>query len=124
MKTIKHIITLTAAALIATTAAAQERGFTSEQKAQMEAKLKNGFEKLNLTAEQKPKFEEITKRYGNQLIGLKQSNKGRLAKLKMYKSIQKNKDNEMRSLLSIDQYKAYEKAQEELRQKMRQKSKG
>ena len=124
MKNINRIIILGALALVTACAVAQNEGLTYEQKAQMEAVIKKSFEKLNLTAEQKPRFEEITKKYGNQMIRLKESNKGRFAKLKMLRDIENNKNNEMRTLLSTGQYKVYESIQEEIRQKMKQKSLG
>lgn len=61
MKKINRIILLGATTIVTSCAVAQKEGGSYEQKAQMEEKLKQSVKKLNLTAEQKPKFEEITK---------------------------------------------------------------
>ncbi|MDP5158281.1 MAG: hypothetical protein NWQ07_06870 [Flaviramulus sp.] len=124
MKKIKYILVLAVVALIGTTAMAQEKEFTEEQKAQMEAQLTTYFEKLNLSEEQKPKFEEITKKYGKQLMDLKESNKGRLAKYKEFKAINENRNAEMKPLLSREQYDSYQEIQEEMQQKMKEKRNG
>lgn len=124
MKNIKHILALVVVALIGTTAMAQEKEFTEEQKAQMEAQLTMYFEKLNLSEEQKPKFEEITKKYGKQLMDLKESNKGRLAKYKEFKGINENRNTEMKPLLSREQYDSYQELQEEMQQKIKEKRNG
>lgn len=121
MKKIKHILVLAVVTLIGTTAMAQEKEFTEEQKAQMEVQLTTYFEKLNLSEEQKPKFEKITKKYGKQLMDLKESNKGRLAKYKEFKAINKNRNAEMKPLLSKEHYDSYQKIQEEMQQKMKEK---
>ncbi len=120
MKRIKHILGLMLIILVGTTALAQEKEMTEEQKAQMEAQLEDYIEKLDLSEEQQPKFEEITKRYGKQLMVLKESSKGRLSKYKEFKSINKNRNKEMEALLSEEQYTIYLATQEEMQQKMKE----
>ncbi len=122
-KTMKHILILAIVSLISTTAMGQERTLTEEQRAQMEANLNEYSLKLDLSEEQKPKFVEITKRYGQQMRGLKDSDKGRLAKYKEYKSIRKNKNAEMKAILSEEQYETYLETQEEMQQKMKENNK-
>lgn len=120
MKRIKHILGLMLIILVGTTALAQEKKMTEEQKAQMEAQLEDYIEKLDLSEEQRPKFEEITKRYGKQLMVLKESSKGRLSKYKEFKSINKDRNKEMEALLSEEQYTIYMATQEEMQQKMKE----
>lgn len=121
MKTIKHILVTAVFVLMGTTALAQQNELSDEQKAQMEEQLEVYLQKLDLTEEQKLKFEEITEKYGKQMRGLQESNKSRLTKYKEYKSIVTNKNEEMRSILSIPQYEIYVEIQEEMRQKMIEK---
>ena len=78
-------------------------------------------ERLELSEEQRPQYIEISKRYGEQLKQLKNSSKSRLSKYRAYKSIQKNKNAEMKSLLSKEQYKVYEEIQEEVQKKIKEK---
>lgn len=120
MKTIKHILVLLVITLVGTTAVAQEKEMTKEQKAQMEAQLEVYIEKLHLSEAQQPNFEEITKRYGKQLMVLKESSKGRLSKYKEFKSISKDRNKEMQALLSEEQYTTYLATQEEMQQKMKE----
>jgi len=116
----KHILGLMLIILVGTSALAQEKEMTEEQKAQMEAQLEDYIEKLDLSEEQRPKFEEITKRYGKQLMVLKESSKGRLSKYKEFKSINKDRNKEMEALLSEEQYTIYMATQEEMQQKMKE----
>lgn len=79
--------------------------------------------RLNLTEDQKPQYIEISKRYGSQLKDLKNSSKSRFSKYRAYKSIQKGKNKEMKSLLSSKQYKVYLEIQKEVQKKMKEKRK-
>lgn len=121
MNVIKQILIL-GMSICSTIVVAQKTGLTTEQKAQMEVQLNEYSESLNLSQEQKPKFKEITKRYGRQMMKLKESDKGRLSKYNEFRSIRKKKDAEMKSLLSNEQYKAYLQTQEEMHQKIREKN--
>ena len=58
------------------------------------------------------------------MMSLKESNKGRLAKYKEFKTIRKNKDAEMKAILSEEQFEAYLETQEEMQQKMKENNKG
>jgi len=109
--------------LVGDVALAQDSKLTEEQGVQMEAQLSEYNSKLNLSQEQQPKFEEITVKYGKQMMELKESNKGRLSKYKEFKSIRKNKNEEMEALLSEEQYGTYLMIQEEMQQKMKEKNK-
>ncbi|WP_422107072.1 hypothetical protein [Winogradskyella sp.] len=124
MKTIKPILILVAIALIGiTTARGQERPLTEAQKAQLKEQLEAYFDTLDLSEVQKPTFEDITKRYAKQMMDLKDSDKGRLAKYKAYKAILKNKNEEMNALLSKEQYALYLETQEKMQQKMKERHK-
>ena len=99
------------------------RELTEEQKVQVKEQLEQYFEKLDLSEEQKPTFEEITKKYALQIKTLKTNDKGRFAKYKEFKSIKRSKNKEMKSLLSDEQYKIYIKTQKEIQKKMKEKRK-
>ena len=122
MKTIKRNLMFAIVLLISTTTAiAQKKEFTDAQKEKMEAQLKTHSEKLNLSEVQKSTFKKITKKYALQLMALKESDKGKLSKYKEFKAIKKAKNKEMKAILSSDQYLVYEKTQEELEKKMKEK---
>jgi uncharacterized protein (DUF2461 family) len=108
---------------VSTMSFAQDRELTEEQKEQVKEQLEKYFEKLDLSEEQKPIFEEITKKYALQMKILKTSDQGRFAKYKEYKSIVGSKNKEMKTLLSAEQYKIYKKTQKEIQKKMKEKRK-
>ena len=120
MKLLKNSIVL-AVLFVSTIAFAQDREFTEEQKKQVKEQLEQHFEKLDLSEEQKSKFQDITKKYALQMQALKTSTKGRLTKYREYKSIVGSKNKEMQTLLSAEQYKIYQNTQKEIQKKMKEK---
>lgn len=123
MKTLKHILILAIVMLIGTSTVAQSGDFTAEQKTQFEEQQASYLDELDLSEDQTEKFKEISRRYAGQMKSLKESDKSRLSKYKELKSIQKNKNEEMKTLLSEEQYQIYEKMQEEMKKKMKEKRK-
>ena len=109
--------------LVAINGRAQKTEMTDEQKVRMEQQLSLYYDKLDLADEEKPKFEEITKKYGKQLIALKNSGKGRLSKYREFNRIQNNKNAEMEELLTKEQYLVYEEIQEEIQEEMKKRNK-
>ncbi len=94
---------------------------TEEQKEEIKKNIEEYATALDLSEDQRPKFEEITKKYGEQMKAVKNGGGGKFQKYKKVKSIRKNKDAEMKSLLSKDQYKVYLEKQEEMQEKMKKK---
>jgi len=94
---------------------------TEEQKEEIKKNLEEHAAALNLSEDQWPKFEEITKKYAKQMIAVKDSGARRMSKYKKVKSIRKNKDAEMKTLLSKDQYKVYLEKQEEMKKKIKER---
>lgn len=121
MKTSRNIITILLLTLFNVASYAQERQLTEEQKEQVKEQLEQYFEKLDLSEKQKPKFEEITKKYALQMKTLKTSGKSKFAKYKEYKSIKGSKNKEMKALLSAEQFKIYQETQKEIQKKIKEK---
>jgi chloramphenicol O-acetyltransferase len=107
----------------ANTICAQSRAenLTMEQKKEIKKNLEENAAALNLSQDQKPKFEAITKKYAEQIKAVKDGGGRKLQKYKKVKSIRKNKDAEMKALLSKDQYNVYLEKQEEMKTKMKQR---
>lgn len=127
MKVLKILSLFFALCLIGTnTTFAQSRAtnLTEEQKEEIKKNLEEYAAALHLSEEQKPKFEEITKKYAKQMKAVKDSGGRRINKYRKVKSIRKNKDAEMKQLLSKDQYKGYLEKQEEMQKKMKERRKG
>ena len=102
-----------------TFAQSRAANLTEDQKEELKKNLEAYNVSLQLSEAQKPKFDEITKRYAKQMIALKDSGGRRMSKYRKVKSIRKNKDAEMKRLLSKDQYNVYLEKQEEIQKKMK-----
>lgn len=94
---------------------------TDEQKEALAQSIEEYNEVLNLSEEQKPEFEAITKKYAKQMKAVKDGGGGKLQMYKKVKSIRKNKNSEMEKLLSKDQYEIYLEKQKEMQKKMKER---
>ncbi len=94
---------------------------TEEQKEEVTNNLEEYAVALDLSEDQRPKFEEITIKYAEQMIAVKNGGGRKLQKYKKVKSIRENKDAEMKILLSKDQYKVYLEKQEEMKKKIKER---
>ena len=102
-------------------AQSQATTLTDEQKEELAKNMEEYFEALNLSEEQKPEFEAITRKYAEQMKAVKDGGGGKLQKYKKVKSIQENKNSEMEKLLSKDQYEVYLEKQEEMQKRMKER---
>ena len=123
MKLLKVFSLLFALFLIGTnTTFAQSRAndLSKEQKEEIKKNIEEYASALDLSEDQRPRFEEITKRYAKQMKAVKDSGGRRMSKFKKVKSIRKNKDAEMKTILSKDQYKVYMEKQEEMKKNIKE----
>ena len=97
----------------------KRENLSDEQKEEIKKNVEAYATSLNLTAIQKTEFEAITKKYGEQMIAVKDSGGGKFKKYRKLKSIRKNKDKEMKQLLHQEQFKTYLEKQEERKQEMK-----
>jgi len=102
-------------------AQSQAADLTDEQKQELAKNMEEFVGALNLSEEQKPEFEAITKKYAEQMIAVKNDSGGKLQKYRKVKSIRKNKNAEMEKLLSKNQYEIYLEKQEEMQKKMKER---
>ena len=124
MNVLKMISLFLALLLIGTnTTFAQTRvtNITEEQKEEIKKNIEEYAVALNLSGDQRNIFEEITKNYAKQMIAVKDSGARRMSKFREVKSIRKNKDAEMKTLLSKDQYKVYLGKQEEMKKRIKER---
>ena len=94
---------------------------TEEQKEEVTNNLEEYAVALDFSEDQRPKFEEITIKYAEQIIAVKNGGGRKLQKYKKVKSIRENKDAEMKILLSKHQYKVYLEKQEEMKKKIKER---
>jgi len=104
-----------------TIAQTKATNLSEKQKEEIKRNLEEYAATLSLSDDQRSKFEEITKKYAEQMQALKNGGRRKLQKYKKVKSIRKNKNAEMKILLSKEQYKVYLNKQEEMRDKMKQR---
>ncbi|MEM1321596.1 MAG: hypothetical protein AAGG75_15165 [Bacteroidota bacterium] len=117
MKSLKMLSLCFVLSLLSTSASfaqSQAVSLTDEQKEEMAQRLEEYAEALNLSEEQKPEFITITKQYAEQMKAVKESGGGKYKKYKKVKAIQKDKNAEMKKLLSEDQYEVYLEKQKEM----------
>ncbi len=84
----------------------------------MKTKFQPLIETLNLTEEQKPQFKAISEKYMKAFKDLKASNESRFKKFKTYKKLTSNRNEEMQSVLSEDQFEQYLKIQEQIQEEI------
>jgi DNA repair protein RadC len=99
---------------------ADEQALSQEEITALRSTMKANTASLNLTEEQLSKFEEIAKRYGDQLMELRESDASKFSKYRKMKSIKKSRNKEMQQLLSEEQYERYLKNQEAMEKKMKE----
>lgn len=122
MKTgLKLLVIFTFFLFNTTSSIAQGNQLTQEQNEMMKTQIEIYFDKLELTDEQKPKFEAIIKRFALQFVQLKESNEGRLSKYKTYKTLSENRFEAMKAILSKSQFEDYLVLQKQVQQQMIQK---
>jgi hypothetical protein len=78
---------------------------------------------LTLTDEQLPRVQEINLKYANKLYALKRNTIPRRQKLEMLKDNDVAKDEELKKVLTTDQFKTYQARKEEIKKQMKQKMK-
>lgn len=111
--------------LLSLNASAQNNNsiFTEEEKGEMKKDMIVFVQSLELTEEQKPDFFSISKKYGAQMLALKDSDTSKFRKYRKVKSINKSRNKEMKKLLSKEQFKIYSTKQKEMQKEVKAKYK-
>ena len=120
MKTPRHLLVVVLI-LIGTATKAQQNHYPGGESANMKDRIAANIEALELSEDQRAEFLEISRRYGEQMKALRNSNANRMEKYQELKSIRKDKNREMKALLSKDQYKLYKEMQARNQQEMKQR---
>ncbi|WP_448699054.1 hypothetical protein ACFGVR_19155 [Mucilaginibacter sp. AW1-3] len=98
---------------------------TPEQRAQMQTSMMKA--KLRLDTVQVIKIQAINLAAAQKMEPVLKGDGGKLAKLRQMREIENTKDKELKKVLTSDQYKQYEAAKDEMKEKLRermQESKG
>lgn len=123
MKTLRICFTIAVVGIMAINVSAQQR-MSEEQKQEMRERYNQYRTKLNLTKDQETQVEEINKKFFEGLSQIRESSDRRLGKYKMYKSLQADRDRDMKVVLTNEQYKTYQEFQKEMREEFRENRRG
>ena len=77
-------------------------------------------DRLSLTAEQREQVGQINRKYAREVDSILRSDDYRSKKARRFKSAMKNKDRELKKVLSREQYEMYEKIREDMKQRLRE----
>ena len=124
MNTISHSLVVTILFFISTATIAQQNDSPTTNRDIMKEQFAADLERLDLTADQQASYLEISRKYGKQMKTLRNSGGNRMAKYQELKSIRRDKDKEMKALLSKDQYAIYKDIQAERQQQMKSRRQG
>ncbi|MEC7262576.1 MAG: hypothetical protein VXW38_02480 [Bacteroidota bacterium] len=97
-------------------------GFSQEDE-QYTQILEKQIETLQLTGEKKDAFIEISDKYFEKVKATQESEGSRMSKFKELKAIQDSKNEEMKALLSEDEFEAFKELQKENRSALKDRYK-
>lgn len=94
---------------------------SEEKKKELQERFETYKTQLNLTEDQQGKVKAINTAYFEELAGIKESGGSKLAKLKAFRKASDKKDKQMKAVLDKNQYEAYKKMQQEMKEEIRSK---
>lgn len=92
---------------------------TPEERAKFQTEMMKS--KLNLDAQEQSKIEVINLNYAKKFEPVIKSTDSKVTRFKQAMSLQKAKDEELKKIFTASQYRQYEKFQEELKGKLKDK---
>lgn len=119
-KVIKIVTMLVLVTLAATHASAQSR-MTAQQKQEMKAKYQELKQKLNLTDEQSVKVDSVNSTWFKGIADLRASGGSRLAKHQKLKSLNEQRNKQMKDILTKEQFKLFKQEQKEMKDEFKQR---
>jgi hypothetical protein len=114
----RFLVLLFAVGLCTTVHSQQTSSFSAETYA---AKLNDWMKtNLQLTNEQIPKVEEVNLKYAKRLEALQAKTIPRRQKLDILKADDKDKEKELKQILTVDQFKTYQAKKNEIKKQMKE----
>jgi hypothetical protein len=121
MKTIIRIgVSLALTAFLWAGAFAQSK-MTDEQTKEAKARYEQYKQKLNLNDDQSKKVDAVNTTYFEGIAGLKKSDASKLSKYRKFKSLNSDRDQKMKGILTKEQFKIYKAQQEERKEEFKQR---
>jgi Spy/CpxP family protein refolding chaperone len=96
---------------------------SEDQKKETLERYKSNMALLNLTEDQKPKVQAIETEFFDAISSLRNSDGSRMEKYKTFKTISKNRDKQMKDVLTKEQYRVFKDNQEQTKKNLRQRRK-
>src|SRR5688500_4669556 len=107
MKKIVMVTLLSIAVCSALQAQNSNSKLTEEQRRELKSKMHAYKDRLNLNEDQSAKVEAINIRFYESLLEIKTEGGSKLSRYKKFKQVSRNKDKEMKEVLTAEQYKIY-----------------
>lgn len=108
--------------LSAQTSMADMKNATPAQRAQFQTNMMKS--KLKLDSGQVTKVQDINLKYAQKFQPILKSNDGRMSKAKQAMALQKQKDGELQTVFTKDQYKQYQEFEQEMKSKLMSRMSG
>ena len=121
MKRIINFTVLLLLVMLMTVSASAQSKMTDEQKKEAKARYQEYKEKLNLTDDQSKKVDAINSTWFEGIGALKKSDESKLKKYKKLKSLNADRDKQMKEVLTKEQFKIYKQQQEERKEAFKQR---
>jgi hypothetical protein len=104
------------------TSMADMKNATPAQRAQFQTNMMKS--KLKLDSGQVTKVQDINLKYAQKFQPILKSNDGRMSKAKQAMALQKQKDGELQTVFTKDQYKQYQEFEQEMKSKLMSRMSG
>jgi Spy/CpxP family protein refolding chaperone len=122
MKTAFPFLLLVIILLIPASTFAQGQLSEGQKKETLE-RYKSNMALLNLTEDQKPEVQAIEKEFFDAVSSLRNSDGSKMEKYRRFKTINKNRDKQMKEVLTKEQYRVFKDNQEQTKKNLRQRRK-
>jgi Spy/CpxP family protein refolding chaperone len=119
MKKILMVTLLSIAVCSALQAQNANSKLTEEQRGELKLKMDAYKDRLNLNEDQSAKVEAINIRFYESLLEIKTEGGSKLSRYKKLKQVSRNKDKEMKEVLTAEQYKIYKEQQKEFKEEIK-----
>lgn len=107
MQKVKYMFSIVIFLIVSQIAASQEQQLIEGKNEKLKEQWEQYIETLNLSDLQKEQYHLIGEKYTDQMTKIRKSELSKLEKLKAFKKLQSDKEREIKSLLTEEQYKLH-----------------
>ena len=119
-----RVLTIATGLLLAVPALAQDAAQLAKVPPSVRAGIQTTAmtERLHLTPEERTQVEAINLKFANQMQPVLEGSGGPFARMREAKKLEEAKDNELKPVLSADQFKGYLAMKDELKERLKQRA--